>query len=497
MKNDQSGERPSDPRHIYANPLQPEVCPILALGIYLMCFPCDTSSNQLFPGSNQDDRFGNTIRRVLSTTEGAAELTRRGLKPDSIGTHSIRKGSATYVSSGTTACPSAASVHRRAGWTMGRVPDIYLRYESAGDQYVGRTVSGLPLLSSDFAILPPFFSHNSDSVAAAIQQCFVNLPPSLVRVAEFCLASVVKHQAWLTSNLPANHRLFTTPLFRNPDMLTSLTALVECRTERSGDLIRASGIPPHTCVLMKLEKVTDRLEQVYDLLEVLPTRVRDVIMEELETRAVTANTITRDGMRQLLSDFGIPDIVQRLSRLEPGTLPARAAAAAADATAASQPTLFMWGGKFRRLPETFLFPTMTTLSAWQLWRCGDPSKGYPPFWHIHPTEDIKDPNTRKRFSDMKFLMNALEAKAKAANVWVETPTIEQANSIYSTAFPLLGLPASSETDRQRRMTQATFMSTVKFLRQKLRLEAAASGAGAATVEEGEGEGEGAAGDDAD
>jgi len=34
MKNDQRGTRPRDPRHIYANPLMPEVCPILALGAY-------------------------------------------------------------------------------------------------------------------------------------------------------------------------------------------------------------------------------------------------------------------------------------------------------------------------------------------------------------------------------------------------------------------------------------------------------------------------------
>ena len=31
MKNDQNGERPRDPRHIYANPLCPEICPILSL----------------------------------------------------------------------------------------------------------------------------------------------------------------------------------------------------------------------------------------------------------------------------------------------------------------------------------------------------------------------------------------------------------------------------------------------------------------------------------
>ncbi|DAZ94708.1 TPA: hypothetical protein N0F65_000023 [Lagenidium giganteum] len=33
MKNDQAGERRRDPRHIYANPLQPDVCPILGLAV--------------------------------------------------------------------------------------------------------------------------------------------------------------------------------------------------------------------------------------------------------------------------------------------------------------------------------------------------------------------------------------------------------------------------------------------------------------------------------
>jgi hypothetical protein len=33
MKNDQGGDRPRDPRHIYANPVMPEICPILSLAI--------------------------------------------------------------------------------------------------------------------------------------------------------------------------------------------------------------------------------------------------------------------------------------------------------------------------------------------------------------------------------------------------------------------------------------------------------------------------------
>lgn len=49
MKNDQSGERPREPRHIYANPVIPSVCPILSLGIYFACFPI-ISSRKIFPG---------------------------------------------------------------------------------------------------------------------------------------------------------------------------------------------------------------------------------------------------------------------------------------------------------------------------------------------------------------------------------------------------------------------------------------------------------------
>ncbi len=58
MKNDQAGERPRDPRHVYANPLDPIICPILALGIYLMAFPLvtDPPRTHLFAGGKQYSR---------------------------------------------------------------------------------------------------------------------------------------------------------------------------------------------------------------------------------------------------------------------------------------------------------------------------------------------------------------------------------------------------------------------------------------------------------
>ncbi|ETN14375.1 hypothetical protein PPTG_07434 [Phytophthora nicotianae INRA-310] len=51
MKNDQGGERPRDTRHIYANPLEPSICPIVALGLYWATTVFD-DRHLLFHGSN-------------------------------------------------------------------------------------------------------------------------------------------------------------------------------------------------------------------------------------------------------------------------------------------------------------------------------------------------------------------------------------------------------------------------------------------------------------
>lgn len=79
QKNDQTGERPRDPRHVYCNPLMPEICPILALGMYWMCFPIGQSL-KLFPGSNQYERFRKCLDLFFQKENVVLELQRRGMK---------------------------------------------------------------------------------------------------------------------------------------------------------------------------------------------------------------------------------------------------------------------------------------------------------------------------------------------------------------------------------------------------------------------------------
>ena len=159
-KTNQLGAQKKDPRHLYANPLNPEICPILSLGLYLICFPLEQDQVKLFPGASQYDRYRKCLDRILAR-EGLQELESRGLSAENIGTHSTRKGAASFCSSGSTACPSNIAVHLRAGWALGGVQDRYLKYESAGDMFVGRTVAGLPIDNVAFATLPPFFEIRS------------------------------------------------------------------------------------------------------------------------------------------------------------------------------------------------------------------------------------------------------------------------------------------------------------------------------------------------
>ena len=50
MKNDQAAERPKDPRHVFANPLKPAICPLLSLGIYFLLEGFEAQGNRLFHG---------------------------------------------------------------------------------------------------------------------------------------------------------------------------------------------------------------------------------------------------------------------------------------------------------------------------------------------------------------------------------------------------------------------------------------------------------------
>ena len=132
-------------------------------------------------------------------------LTRRGIPFLRIGTHSYRKGSASYACCGTTAAPSIVAICLRAGWKISTVIDTYLQLEKAGDNFVGRIACGLDYFKKDFCVLPPAFPANlpepaEQQISEAMRRQFPNVDrhaASTRPVFAHLFASLVYHKDFL------------------------------------------------------------------------------------------------------------------------------------------------------------------------------------------------------------------------------------------------------------------------------------------------------------
>jgi hypothetical protein len=111
-KKDMEGKDSGKKRHVYANPEMPEISCPTSLGRYLVAFPA-SPTGKLFVGRSQYNRFRVLLAKILS--DHAEEVRRMGVDPFEIGVHSIRKGAATYCSSGTNCGPSFAAICNRSG----------------------------------------------------------------------------------------------------------------------------------------------------------------------------------------------------------------------------------------------------------------------------------------------------------------------------------------------------------------------------------------------
>ena len=130
------------PCHVYMNPLNPFICPLLALARYFLMLSETLNMNAaVFQGMSQYNCYSRAFLRFVA--EHKVELQKMGVQHGDIGTHSCRKGVGKMVSQGCTISPPIISICIRCGWVMGGVKDKYLKYEATGDQYVGMCASGL------------------------------------------------------------------------------------------------------------------------------------------------------------------------------------------------------------------------------------------------------------------------------------------------------------------------------------------------------------------
>jgi hypothetical protein len=166
-KGDQEGVK-CFARHLYANPSNPSICPVLALAVLVFTRvlrhdPTQVDSDdttlpnfRIFDGAHSEARFSDVLGRTIGSLP-VIDLPRLGGEKKQLGTHSVRKGAASYCA-GMINGPSTVQVFLRAGWSLGNVQDRYLFAGAGGDQLTGRVLTGLPFTEATFATLPPHFS---------------------------------------------------------------------------------------------------------------------------------------------------------------------------------------------------------------------------------------------------------------------------------------------------------------------------------------------------
>jgi hypothetical protein len=141
------------------------ICPILALAVHVVCMSSSFSGGTLpvsvftgkADGQDAEQRFSAWLNKELASVEPSEALTTLGGVEKSFGTHSFRKGIATFLSSFMDG-PSIISIFQRLGWSIGNVQQRYIgEGEGGNDQYIGRIACGLPPCDDRFATLPPHF----------------------------------------------------------------------------------------------------------------------------------------------------------------------------------------------------------------------------------------------------------------------------------------------------------------------------------------------------
>ena len=121
---------------------------------------------------------------------------------------------------------------------MGSVKERYLQFEKAGDQYLGRVVSGLDVNDVSFAVSPPYFECDGDvkeNILTLIKDFTVGghgIRGEIFQMLYFCFASLCYHFDFLVQVLPQRNKLQASPFLLTFPIMQERQRLSGCLGKR-------------------------------------------------------------------------------------------------------------------------------------------------------------------------------------------------------------------------------------------------------------------------
>jgi hypothetical protein len=486
-KGDQEGVK-CFPRHVYANPSDPAICPVLALAVLtfvrsLRHDPTSVDSAappsfRVFDGPDSNARWSSTLARTIACVPPSDTYLLGGEKKQ-LGTHSVRKGAATYCA-GMVNGPSAVQLFLRAGWSLGNVHDRYLFAGAGGDQLTGRVLSGLPFTDTSFATLPPHFTQEGAALISwqTILPLYPALPDTFKQALPHLLASICHHEAWLREKLPDSHPLFHSHLFASGTMADLRPhVMTGCnRTPATGMV--ATGIPPHLVMSNELTAVANNTQQLKEAVlarcDGLPSRLTEVLLSKFSING--AIPLTADNMREMLDSVlaqfrtELRDVRAAEMQLLPRLV---------DPPGDDRFERWLWGGKFHMVKEGWTFPSTNLKDTWHLWHFGHLTD------RIQPLRRLKKYDLARsqvsRWSKTRGVMQAIsqvmvDMKMLPTLQAVEKLTEAESSAFFDQAIVQLMEQLKPGTSRKRvRWTEMAVTTLYGRVKKQRREEAAAAG----------------------
>ena len=368
-KGDKEG-RNALPKHVYANIAEPNICPILSFAVYIFTrgYEREGSKRTVFAG-DAESRFSKWLGNLC--TENKDLLRNQGVEISMIGTHSFRKGIASFLS-GTPGGPTAISIYLRAGWSLGPVQSRYILEGEGGDQVCGRAASGLPLTDVSFANLPPHFLRNDEDCLSTgewediLPGYSTFYPLNFREVIPFLLASLIYHYSYLVDLETSNprHPLFLQRVWTS-GVLLRLKDKVGAGCNRNPiSKMTATGVPPHLVLansIVDLQKDLAVLkDDIVSKLEQLPEALKQSMLENFQIEGTVP--ITRHEMQEMMR-LSIDDLKKTIENsLNSIALRNSSTVNVVNASMPDQVhdvthyTTWNWNGRLHPVPENFEFP---------------------------------------------------------------------------------------------------------------------------------------------
>jgi len=471
-KTDQEGDC-DYPRHIYANPFEPTICPILAVAVNIFsrnfsCIDQEYNFNCLFDGGNQEDRFSKILSKVLSglTDEEKKML---GVSIKELGTHSCRKGSTTYCN-GMVGGPNPISVHLRAGWKLGDVQDRYIFAADGADQFCGRVITGLSNTSSDFSVLPPHFTRSVTDIVGSnfwthiFGEAYNKFPNNFWEVLNFLLASIIYHKNWLRENLPQSHPLFSTILYSSNNYIGRLSPYVVLES----DLIKETGIPPHLTLAKELKVIQNNINKctlsIIHQSQDLPKSLKEEILKHFSISG--AIPVTLDKLQELIDNSvkQIKEQIQETRTIENYSTSSSSAHPNINNNNNDKFIYHYWKtkGELHIVPEDFKLENdkLNMRSIWNHWWCGNTELKIKPYRKLTP-RDLSSKVEKNLLSKIGGVMNYMIKVAVEANLLKDSSATDGLDddkllNLLDDVYPLV--VDKLYQDKSRRINQASIVT---------------------------------------